>query len=118
LAAWKLRDKPYPPVLASGLCLSLPVLAGTTAIWLIGISRPGMYLLIVAAALSLPWSLLAGFVVWLVLSVLAETANIYSFASLYWGISSAAIIGAHLNGYLLFAPRQASPAPITSSDSS
>jgi len=110
----ELRNKQLPPALTSGLWLSLPVLVVTTGIWFHGISRPGMYCLIVAAALSLPWSLLGGFVVWLLLSALAETAKLDPVSGLYWGISSAAILGAHLNGYLLFAPRQPAQPPIPS----
>jgi len=107
------RDKQYPAALSSGLWLSLPVLIVTTSIWFLGISRPGMYLLIVAAALSLPWSLFGGFVVWLLLSALAEITNFDPFAGLYWGISSAAILGAHLNGYLLFFRHQSAQPPST-----
>ena len=65
-----------------------------------------MYALIVAAALSLPWSLFGGFIAWLALSALAETTNLDTFSGLYWGVSSVAIIGAHLNGFLLFSRRQ------------
>ncbi|HQU80492.1 MAG TPA: hypothetical protein PLU47_13610 [Azonexus sp.] len=108
-----LRDQQYPPALTSGLWLSLPVLAVTTVIWFVGISRPGMYLLIVAAALSLPWSLFGGYIVWLILSALADITNFDPFAGLYWGISSAAILGAHLNGFLLFSRRQPAQPPIT-----
>ncbi len=38
-----------------------------------------MYALIVAAALSLPWSLFGGFIAWLALSALAETTNFDTF---------------------------------------
>jgi hypothetical protein len=109
----KTRDKHYPPALTSGLWLSLPVLAVTTAVWLLGIGRTGMYALIIAAALSLPWSLFGGFVVWLALSALSQTTNIDTFAGLYWGISGAAILGAHLNGFLLFSRHQAAQPPIS-----
>ena len=65
----------------------------------------------IAAALSLPWSLFGGFVVWLALSALSQTTNIDTFAGLYWGISGAAILGAHLNGFLLFSHRQSAQPP-------
>ena len=106
-------DKTQPSSLTSGLWLSLPVLTIAAAVWFIGISRPGMYLLIVAGALSLPWGLLGGFVVWLALSALAEATGIDAVSGLYWGISCAAILGAHLNGHLLFGRRKPAPAPLT-----
>lgn len=108
----KVRNKHYPPALTSGLWLSLPVLAITTASWVLGIGRPGMYALIVAAAVSLPWSMFGGFIVWLALSALAQTSNFDTFAGLYWGISGAAILGAHLNGFLLFSRHQSAQPPI------
>ncbi|UCV27967.1 hypothetical protein [Ferribacterium limneticum] len=107
----KVRNKHYRPALTSGLWLSLPALAVTTAVRLLGIGRPEMYVLIVAAALSLPWSLFGGFIVWLALSALAQTINFDTFAGLYWGISGTAILGAHLNGFLLFSRRQSAQPP-------
>ena len=102
----RLRNNCYPAVLTSGLWLSLPVLVITSTIWLVGLSRPGMFLLIGAAALSLPWGFFGGFVVWLTLSALAQITNFDSFAGLYWGVSIAAILGAHMNGFLLFSRHQ------------
>jgi len=99
--------------LAPGLWLSLPVLAITSGVWFAGISQPGIYLLIVTAALSLPWSLLGGFVVWLAMAGLAEATRLDPVAELYWGVSGSAILGAHLNGYLLFARRRPPPTPGT-----
>jgi len=107
-----LHYKQLSPALTSGLWLSLPVLVVTTAIWFIGISSTGIYFLTVAAALSLPWSLLGGFIVWLTLSALAGITNFDAFSALYWGISSAAILGAHLNGFLLFPRGQPAQPPI------
>ncbi len=108
-----MSEKNCPASLTAGLWLSLPVLAIVAAAWFVGISRSGMYLLIVAGALSLPWSLLGGFAVWLALSALAEATSIDAVSELYWGISCTAIAGAHLNGYLLFGRRKPTPAPLT-----
>ena len=107
----------YRPVTArfhgatTGLWLSAPVFVTVVLVWSLGLTKTGFYALILAGGLSLPWGALGGLIAWTILSAAGEAIAFDTFGALYACFSAVAILGAHLNGYLLFAGNTHSATP-------
>lgn len=92
----------------SGFGLSIPVGLAAWAGFSNGLDGVFWPLTIVCVLLSLPWSLLAGFLVGVVTFPFVAQSQFDGYLWLYLAFYGGVILGAHFNGYLLFFKKAAS----------
>lgn len=90
-----------------GLWLSMPVGIASWFAFSSGLNNILWPLTIGCVLVSLPWSIVASFLVGLVAFPLVGSSNLHGYSWVFITFYGGVVLGAHFNGYLLFGPRKA-----------